>query len=90
MLPNESPQVALAREIQEELGVAVAVGELFLDHQHTYPERTIRLLTFRCTIHEPPQALEHEVLAWVAPQAMSDLLLSPADVQVVGKLMQNL
>lgn len=35
--PGETPREALAREIAEELGVAVVVGDLLLVTRHTYP-----------------------------------------------------
>ncbi|MEL6534648.1 MAG: (deoxy)nucleoside triphosphate pyrophosphohydrolase [Bacteroidota bacterium] len=86
---NESPAQALKRELQEELGILVSVGELFLDHSHRYPDRTVRLLTFQCTSEEEPMALEHDELAWVLPEEMSQYLISPADEAVIAKLLAS-
>src|SRR5437868_1294417 len=53
--PNESFEDCLVRELREELGIEVTVGELVESLTHPYPERTVHLRFFRCvwTRHEP-------------------------------------
>jgi len=84
---NETPPQALQREIQEELGIQVQVGDLFLDHTYQYPDRVVRLLTLHCTTEEEPRPLEHAELAWLYPKEMEDYLVSPADEAVIAKLL---
>src|SRR5260370_16416516 len=52
----ESFQAGLRRELREELGVEVEVGELVETITHEYPEKTLRLKFFLCDWrhHEPP------------------------------------
>ena len=55
---NETFAACLTRELKEELGIAVEVGELFDDVTHAYPERTVRIRFFRCRwIKHEPQAI---------------------------------
>ena len=40
----------LVREIREELGVEISVGELFEEISHAYPEKSVRLKFFICKL----------------------------------------
>jgi 8-oxo-dGTP diphosphatase len=44
--PGETFEQCLVRELREELGVEVVVGELFDTVEHAYPERTVSLKFF--------------------------------------------
>ena len=58
---GETPQQALQREMQEEMGALVAVGELVGEVTHVYPEFEVTLHCFLCTVMEGPlQLLEHQ------------------------------
>ncbi len=46
--PGETFEQCLARELEEELGIEVTVGELIESITHVYPERTVHLRFFRC------------------------------------------
>jgi 8-oxo-dGTP diphosphatase len=41
---GETFEECLVREIREELGIEISVGELVEDLTHAYPEKTVRLL----------------------------------------------
>ena len=41
--PGETPEQALCRECREELNVEIAVGELFMDVTHRYPDLLVHL-----------------------------------------------
>ena len=49
--PGETKKQALIRECQEELGVVVSVGELFMEVTHSYPDLTVHLTLFLSLIH---------------------------------------
>ena len=58
--PGESKEQALVRECREELAVEVAVGDIFLEVTHTYPDITVHLTLFHASIVQGvPQKLEH-------------------------------
>ena len=46
--PGETKQQALVRECREELGIETAVGDVFMEVTHTYPDITCLLYTSRC------------------------------------------
>ena len=48
--PGETEQQALVRECREELGVEIAVGDVFMEVTHTYPDITVHLTLFHVSI----------------------------------------
>ncbi|MFN3198038.1 MAG: tRNA (adenosine(37)-N6)-threonylcarbamoyltransferase complex ATPase subunit type 1 TsaE [Bradymonadia bacterium] len=90
---GESPEQALVRELQEELGVVVQVGEIFAVGHHLYPERAkeVVLLVFRCRIVSgDPQPLEAEELIWASADELMRLGFPPADQPVLRRLSKAL
>ena len=84
---GENPAQALARELREELGVEVAVGEKMEAVDWDYSGKWIRLMPFSCTILAGvPQALDHEELRWCAPEDFNTLEWAPADVPILAGL----
>jgi mutator protein MutT len=56
---GETFEQCLVREIREELGVEISVGELFSEISHDYPEKSVRLEFFICKlISGEPQPLD--------------------------------
>jgi 8-oxo-dGTP diphosphatase len=85
--PGETPQQCLQREIQEELGVTIAVGNFFAESIYAYEAETIRLLAYRVSVKSGAIALnDHAELAWVAMADLSGYRFCPADVPLVKKL----
>src|SRR5688572_18392052 len=64
--PGESFEQCLARELKEELGIEVVVGELFDRVTHTYPEKTVALKFFLCQLERgEPQPLGCAAVKWI-------------------------
>ena len=80
--PGESPAAALRREIMEELGASVRVGEEVLPLNGAAEEAgAIRLRVFRCELVEgTPRPREHAELRWVHPRELPALDLAAADI----------
>jgi 8-oxo-dGTP diphosphatase len=76
--PGESVLAALARELQEELGLSVLQAHPWVTHVHQYPTTTVRLHFCRVTRWSgEPQSLEGQHLKWVSISdalALTDLL----------------
>jgi 8-oxo-dGTP diphosphatase len=87
---GESPNDALRRELREELGIEVEVGDPFAIGHHVYAEREVVLLVLRCR-HTAgvPQCLEVAELAWLDAREIAALDLPPADVPVVERLLRE-
>ena len=85
--PGESPEIALARELHEELEVIVEVGEPLRPVDWDYAGRAIRLFPFRCKIvRGEPRAVEHEMLRWCAPRDFDALAWAAADIPVLAQI----
>jgi 8-oxo-dGTP diphosphatase len=85
--PNESPAQCLKREIQEELGIEIAVGEFFGESVYAYEDKTIRLLAYRVRAEGGEMSRnDHAELAWVAIADLGRYRFCPADVPFTEKL----
>ena len=83
--PGETMEAALVRECQEELDITVAVGDIFTQVVHEYPDILIRLTLFNCTIAEgTPKLLEHNDLKWITPAQIPDFDFCPADKDILA------
>lgn len=87
--PGESPEQALVRELQEELGITVRVGAALISVPQLYPDKRLLLDVRRVTAwHGVPRGLEGQALAWVAPEKLGRYRMPPADQPVVAMLLQ--
>ena len=85
--PGETLQQALIRECWEELAVTVAVGDVFMEVLHEYPDITVQLILFHATIAEGiPQMLEHADIRWILPAEIPNYDFCPADEEILKKL----
>ena len=85
--PNETKEEALIRECQEELGVTVAVEDVFMEVTHEYPDLTVHLTLFNARIAEGvPQKLEHNDIRWMTVEEIDDFAFCPADVEILERL----
>jgi 8-oxo-dGTP diphosphatase len=84
---GERPEACLKREIHEELGIHVRVGQFLCESVYAYPHATIRLLAFRVDWRDGQIRLtDHDAMAWVPPVALSKWDLLPADVPIAEVL----
>jgi mutator protein MutT len=87
MEPGETKEQALIRECQEELGVTLSVGEVFMDVIHEYPDLTVHLTLFHATIREgTPQKLEHNDIRWITVSEIDQYAFCPADEEILRRL----
>lgn len=87
--PGETLQQALVRECREELAVTVAVGDVFLEVTHEYPDITVHLTLFYARIVSgTPQMLEHTDIRWITPGEIPEYEFCPAD-RVILDALQN-
>jgi len=85
--PGEAPVDALARELREELGIAVAVGRIWEVLFHAYPAFDLVMLVYPCQIVEgEPRAVEVAAVAWVPVAELPQWQILPADRPLVDRL----
>jgi len=87
---DETDEQALARELEEELGVKATVGACYATVEHHAPPLAITLLVYSCDIGgQLPLCLDVAELVWVEPSAVIEYDLTPADVPVAERLLQD-
>lgn len=87
--PGETPEDALIRELEEELGIAVPHACLAPAAFASAPlaERHLLLLLYITRKWSGvPRALEAAALRWVRPSEMHNLAMPPADRPLIGLL----
>jgi 8-oxo-dGTP diphosphatase len=90
---GEDPRRALARELGEELGIDVEVGEIVDVTFHSYPEKSVLLLFFearRKPGSPPPRALDVAAFEWAGEEGLIPERFPPADVGVLRKVKARL
>jgi mutator protein MutT len=85
--PDETFEQCLVREIREELGLEISVGELFEEVVHAYPEKSVRLKFFICKILSgKPQPLDCAAVKWVTKTELATFDFPDADARLLEKL----
>lgn len=88
---GEDPREALRRELEEELGIVVFVGEILDVTFHRYDDaaKAVLLLFFRAE-REPgspePRAIDVAEVKWAEASALDPDAFPPADVAVLAKV----
>lgn len=84
--PGETPEVALMRELEEELGIGTWQSCLapLTFASHTYDDFHLLMPLFACRKWEGiPTAREGQQLSWVPANKLRDYPMPPADIPMV-------
>ena len=84
--PGETPQVALERELREELGAEAEVGDRMFQTSHAYPDRTIELSFYRCNLKSAPRPVLGQEMRWVPRTELASLGFPAADTEFIALL----
>lgn len=85
--PGESREVALKREIQEELGVDIIIGQLLCTTEYDYPSFHLTMHCYLCSVKAGEIELrEHKSARWLTAKTLNDVTWLPADKEVIDKL----
>jgi 8-oxo-dGTP diphosphatase len=84
---SETFEACLVREIREELGVEIAVGKLFEEIAHNYPEKSVHLKFFVCKLLSgEPQPLDCAAVKWIQKAELAAHEFPAADAQLLARL----
>ena len=85
---GESPEDALRREIDEELGCKLQMILPFDTVERDYPDFCLSMDVFVCTLApgDKPEAREHAALRWINKDQLTDIDWLPADREAALKL----
>ncbi|HEV7135621.1 MAG TPA: 8-oxo-dGTP diphosphatase MutT [Steroidobacteraceae bacterium] len=87
--PGESEDAALARELQEELGIVVVEATPMMRLTHSYPDRVVELSMWVVGRYRgEPQALDGQRLKWVERSQLAREDILEADRPFVAALVQ--
>ncbi|GAA2224777.1 (deoxy)nucleoside triphosphate pyrophosphohydrolase [Herbiconiux moechotypicola] len=86
--PGEDPRFALQREVAEELGIDVTVGDLLDRTPTAVGELTIDLACYGITEYslEPIASSDHDALSWFAPEDVFAVSWAKPDLPMVRKI----
>ena len=86
---GETKEQALIRECQEELAITVVPHEAFTEVTHDYPDITVHLTLFNCTISRgQPKLLEHNDMKWITSAEIPNYEFCPADEEILKKIIE--
>ncbi len=86
----ESPEECLKREVMEELGIAITVGEFICSVTHEYSHIAIELLVYRPRWHAGELTVhEHEEVRWINPSEITLYDFPEANRSVIEALVEQ-
>ena len=84
---DESPEEALKREIQEELGIDITIDKFLCTTEYDYPSFHLTMHCYLCSVASDEIELrEHKSALWLTAETLDSVEWLPADKEVVDKL----
>ena len=88
---DESIEKTIERELQEELGIVVKVGEQLLSFEHAYTNLKLKFTVHICEwISGEPKPLASQKLLWVYPDKLFDFPFPAANTKIISELHKHL
>ena len=82
--PDETPEECLARELFEEFGIVVRIGDYFAESRYDYGDKSIKLLAYFVThLHGEFVLRDHDQMIWLPAEELTSLEWAPADVPLI-------
>jgi 8-oxo-dGTP diphosphatase len=86
--PGETDQGALARELAEEMGITVEVGDRVIHVEHAYEAYDIDFCVYRCRLLSgTPRHVRIHDHRWVRPDELDQYEFPPADEKSIALLL---
>lgn len=85
--PGETIEQCIKREIQEELGIEIEVGEHLITVDHTYTHFRVTLNVHHCRhLSGEPQAIECDEIRWVTINELPNFPFPKANLKIIEAL----
>ncbi len=85
---GETIETCIARELKEELGIAVTVGDELISVDHAYSHKKLRFLVHLCTwVSGEPQPLASQQVRWVRPDDLGKYAFPAANARIIEALL---
>lgn len=89
--PQEEIEACIARELMEELGIKVSVGEALITVDHAYSHKKLRFVAHLCRwISGEPQPLASQQVRWVCTKELNNYPFPTANIQIINALIEKL
>jgi len=89
--PDEPIAATIRRELQEELAIAVEVGEELVVVEHAYSHKKLRFVVHLCTwLAGEPQPLASQQVRWVRPEQLGEFPFPAANARIIAALLERL
>lgn len=87
--PGESPEEAMARELQEELGIDATVGELKMAMTHSYGDVGIVILLYDIPYWKgEPKPQHHLQIEWIYPEELKTKTIPEANRKILDRILK--
>lgn len=91
---GETKEVALKREIKEELNADIEVGDFICTVEYDYPNFHLTMHTYLCSllndnlelVYHDEERLEHEDMKWLSKDELDSVDWLGADIEIVNHL----
>ena len=89
--PGETIETCIARELKEELGIAVTVGDELITVDHAYSHKKLRFVVHLCDwASGEPQPLASQQVRWVHPDDLGNYAFPAANARIIEALLGRL
>jgi 8-oxo-dGTP diphosphatase len=91
MRPSETPRQALERELREELGVSVRIGDEVQTVRYRYAEMSdaVQVMFLRAALEGLPRNLAFERIAWARREELPRYDFLAADRRAISRLVRG-
>jgi A/G-specific adenine glycosylase len=87
--PGETISDCILREIREELGITIAVGEPLITIEHAYDTFVVELHVHHCQhVEGEPQTIECDEIRYVTVDELDQYEFPAANVEIINALKQ--
>ncbi|QNI96034.1 8-oxo-dGTP diphosphatase MutT [Synechococcus sp. RS9902] len=88
---GETIETCIARELKEELGIAVTVGAELITVDHAYSHKKLRFVVHLCNWGSgEPQPLASQQVRWVRPDDLGNYAFPAANARIIEALLGRL
>lgn len=88
---GEIPEVALNRELREELDIEADIGTLKMASTHSYGDTGIVILFYEVLFWKgEPKTKHHMALKWIEPEELHQLSIPDANKKILGRIIDCL
>lgn len=85
---NETPEMCIKRELEEELKIKVLVKGFLAENEHDFGTFSILLKAYVCVFETGTFTLtDHDAINWVNVEHLSRFNLAPADIPLLKNIM---